>query len=181
MGASLPRKDASAKVRGETLFAEDLADRFALGRSGPIVAGGAKSLVGKMLFSERSHARIASLDVSGRLRPPSGVALVLTAKDVPGLNAFGLFVPQQPVIAKDEVLYLGDVVAVVLAETARRPRREGLSYRSATRSCPVLSSPEANMEEGAPLVHPETENNVVHETHVRKGDSGSGLRVGPTS
>jgi CO/xanthine dehydrogenase Mo-binding subunit/aerobic-type carbon monoxide dehydrogenase small subunit (CoxS/CutS family) len=171
VGAPLPRKDAPAKARGEALFAEDLADRFALGRAGPIASAGAKSLVGKMLFSERSHARIASLDIA-KASAAEGVALVLTAKDVPGLNAFGLFVPQQPVIADDEVRYLGDVVAVVLAET-REEAEAGRSLVSVRyEELPVLSSPEANMEEGAPLLHSDTKSNIVHETHVRKGDSG---------
>jgi len=57
VGLSLPRKEAPAKTRGEALFAEDLADRWA----GP---GGEKALVGKMLFSERTHAVIKSADIS---------------------------------------------------------------------------------------------------------------------
>ena len=164
VGAALPRKYAPAKARGEALFSEDLADRG--------VPGAARALVGKMLFSERSHARLRSVDVA-RASGAQGVALVLTAKDVPGRNAFGLFVPQQPVIAGDEVLYLGDVVAVVLAET----REEAEAARSLVavdyEDLPVLSSPEENMEEGAPLLHPDTGSNIVHETHVRKGDPGA--------
>jgi CO/xanthine dehydrogenase Mo-binding subunit/aerobic-type carbon monoxide dehydrogenase small subunit (CoxS/CutS family) len=157
VGASLPRKDAAAKVRGGALFAEDL----------PIEG----ALIGKMLFSERAHARIRSVDISKASRA-EGVVLVLTAKDVPGINAFGLFVPQQPVIAGDEVLYLGDVVAVVLAETRERAEAARALIAVDYEDLPVLASSDENMREGAPLLHSDTENNIVHETHVRKGDSG---------
>jgi aldehyde oxidoreductase len=160
VGSSLPRKDAPAKARGEALFAEDLSDS-----KGGISEG---ALVGKMLFSAHAHARVKSIDAS-RAEAAEGVVLVLTAKDVPGRNAFGLFVPQQPVIAGDEVLYLGDVVAVVLAES----REEAESARGLIEVdyevLPSLESAEANLEPGAPLLHPGTASNIVHETHVRKG------------
>jgi aldehyde oxidoreductase len=161
VGSPLPRKDAPARARGEALFTEDLSDTrgSALGRT----------LVGAMLFSAHAHARIKSVDAS-RAEASEGVALVLTAKDVPGRNAFGLFVPQQPVIAGGEALYLGDVVAVVLAET----REEAESARGLIEVdyevLPLLDSAEANLEPGAPLLHADAASNVVHETHVRKGD-----------
>ncbi len=162
VGAALPRKDAPAKARGEALFSEDLADRGA--------PGAAKALVGKMLFSERSHARLRSVDTA-KASAAEGVALVLTARDVPGRNSFGLFVPQQPVIAGDEVRYLGDVVAVALAETREEAEAARALVAVDYEELPVLSSPEENMREGAPLIHPDAESNIVHETHVRKGDA----------
>ena len=163
VGSPLPRKDAPAKARGDALFAEDLADVH----NGP---GAGKPLVGKMLFSERGHARVRSVDVS-KAEASEGVALVLTAKDVPGRNSFGLFVPQQPVIAGDEVLYLGDVVAVVFADTRAQAEAARALVAVDYEDLPLLLSPEDNMREGAPLLHPDTENNIVHETHVRKGDA----------
>jgi aldehyde oxidoreductase len=161
VGAPLPRKDAPAKARGEGLFAEDLADRRALGRAD------ARALVGKMLFSAHAHARIKSIDVS-RAQASEGVALVLTAKDVPGRNAFGLFVPQQPVIAGGEVLYLGDAVAVVLAETREQAEQARSLIEIDYEVLPLLDSAQANLEPGAPLLHADTASNIVHETHVRK-------------
>jgi aldehyde oxidoreductase len=159
VGASLPRKDAPAKARGEALFAEDLSDARRELSEG--------ALWGKMLFSSHAHARIKAIDAS-RARAAEGIALVLTAEDVPGRNAFGLFVPQQPVIAGDEVLYLGDVVAVVLAESREAAERARELIEVEYEVLPVLDSAEANLEPGAPLLHSETGSNVVHETHVRK-------------
>ena len=47
----------------------------------------------------------------------AGVAAVMVADDLPGMNGYGGMVPDKPVIAKDEVLYEGDPVALVAAET----------------------------------------------------------------
>ncbi len=181
VGRSVARKDAPAKTRGDSLFAEDLADRYLRDGLGRFERGGAaghddsgaraKPLVGKMLFSERGHARLLAIDVSAAARA-EGVALVLTAKDVPGLNAFGLFVPQQPVIAGTETLYLGDVVAVVLAESRELAEAARSLISVDYEDLPLLSSPEENLKEGSALVHPEAASNVVHETHVRKSAAG---------
>jgi CO/xanthine dehydrogenase Mo-binding subunit/aerobic-type carbon monoxide dehydrogenase small subunit (CoxS/CutS family) len=170
VGSPLPRKDAPLRARGEGLFAEDIADRRALvGSGGTLVAPGERILVGSMLFSAHAHARIRSIDVS-RAASSEGVALVLTAGDVPGRNAFGLFVPQQPVIAGDEVMYLGDVVAVVVAETRELAEKARGLVEVDYEVLPAAVSAEANLESGAPLLHPDKGSNVVHETHVRKGD-----------
>jgi aldehyde oxidoreductase len=171
VGLPLPRKDAKERAQGAALFAEDLSDRYALGLANAKypIAPGASPLVGLMLFSSRAHARILRVDIAAA-RASEGVALVLTAKDVPGRNAFGLFVPQQPVIAGGEVLYLGDVVAVVLAETREEAERARALIEVEYEDLPLLDSAEANLEAGAPLLHPETGSNVVHETHVLKGD-----------
>jgi CO/xanthine dehydrogenase Mo-binding subunit len=120
-----------------------------------------------MLFSAHAHARIKSVDTS-RAEASEGVALVLTAKDVPGRNAFGLFVPQQPVIAGGEVLYLGDVVAVIVAETREQAEAARGLVEVGYEVLPLYDSAEANLDPGAPLLHPDKASNVVHEAHVRK-------------
>ncbi len=158
VGKPLPRKDAPARARGEPLFAEDLSDKLP------------EALVGKLLFSPRAHARVLRVDTA-EAEASEGVALVLTAKDVPGRNAFGLFVPQQPVIAGGEVMYLGDVLALVVARTREQAERARDLVKVELEELPVLDCPEDNMGPGAPLLHAGTLSNVTHETHVRKGDA----------
>jgi CO/xanthine dehydrogenase Mo-binding subunit/aerobic-type carbon monoxide dehydrogenase small subunit (CoxS/CutS family) len=155
IGTSPVRKDAPGKVRGEPVFADDLP------------APGA--LHGVLLFSAHAHARIVSLDISAAEASP-GVALVLRGADVPGRNAFGLFVPQQPVIAVDEVKYLGDVVAAVFAETRAQAAAARDLIRVGYEVLPVLDDPEANAAPGAALIHTDSADNVVHRVSVRKGD-----------
>ncbi|OHE63631.1 MAG: xanthine dehydrogenase [Treponema sp. GWB1_62_6] len=160
VGASPRRVDAAAKAAGNAAYADDLS------------APGA--LHGKFLFSERSRARILSIDTSAAAAS-GGVALVLTGKDVPGRNSFGLFVPQQPVIALDEVKYLGDVVAAVFAETEEQAVLARAKIRVEYEDLPPLLSPSENLRPGAPLVHSDTRDNVVQRYSVRKGDVEAGF------
>ena len=174
VGHPLPRRDAPARARGEPLYTEDLADLasrgiFPEGTLGPCGEQPAKPLYGAMLFSARGHARIASVD-TGAAEAAPGVARILLAGDVPGRNAFGLFVPQQPVIAGELALYLGEVLAVVLAETSDEARAARDQIRVEYVDLRARLDPEANLAPGAELVHPEDGSNVAAEYHVRKGD-----------
>jgi CO/xanthine dehydrogenase Mo-binding subunit/aerobic-type carbon monoxide dehydrogenase small subunit (CoxS/CutS family) len=146
VGTSVVRKDVVAKVRGEPVFADDRASPGALH--------------GVLKFSDHVHARLLSVDTTAAQAQP-GVALFLTGKDVPGRNAFGLFVPQQPVICTDEVKYLGDVVAVVFAET--RAQAEAASDKIVVdyEVLPVLDDPRANRANSE---------HVVHRIEVSKGE-----------
>lgn len=154
VGVSVPKVDAAAKAAGAPVFADDLPAK--------------NPLHGKFLFSERSRARILAIDVSAAEVSP-GVALVLTGKDVPGRNSFGLFVPQQPVICLDEVKYLGDVVAAVFAETEAQAVEAREKIKVTYEDLPPLLSAEANLEPLSPLLHADKSDNLVHRVSVRKG------------
>ena len=158
IGVPAIRKDSPAKARGEPVFADDLPAKNAL--------------IGKLLFSEHAHARVVSVDVS-EAEKAEGVAVVLTAKDVPGRNAFGLFVPQQPVLVAEETKYLGDVVAAVFAETRELAERARSLIRVEYDPLPPRLSAIDNFEPEAPLIHADAENNVVHHVSVRKGNAES--------
>ena len=73
-------------------------------------------LYGKVLRANVPHAYIRSIDVSDAYKV-SGVKAVITYRDVPGINAFGYYKPNQPVLCKDRVRYVGDAVAAVAATT----------------------------------------------------------------
>lgn len=52
------------------------------------------------------------------------MACVVTAADVPGEDGFGVFVHDQPIMARDKVRYVGEAIAAVAAKTwSRRARR----------------------------------------------------------
>lgn len=155
-GCSPVRKDAMAKVAGAPVYADDLE------------ADGA--LHGVLVFSEHAHARIVSIDTAAARQQP-GVALVLTGADVPGRNAFGLFVPQQPVIARDEVKYLGEIVAVVFAETRAQAEAARALIKVDYEVLPALLDPLQTVRPGSPRVHPDKPDNIVHHVSVRKGDT----------
>ncbi|HMP77679.1 MAG TPA: molybdopterin-dependent oxidoreductase [Kiritimatiellia bacterium] len=154
-GTSPIRKDALAKAAGLPVFSDDYE------------ADGA--LHGVLLFSEHAHARIVAIDCSAAREQP-GVALVLTGADVPGRNAFGLFVPQQPVIARDEVKYLGEIVAVVFADTRAQAEAARALIRVEYEVLPALLNPLETVRADSPRVHADTPDNIVHHVAVHKGD-----------
>ncbi|WP_121662396.1 xanthine dehydrogenase subunit D [Metabacillus litoralis] len=71
-------------------------------------------LIGKVLRSSFPHAKINSINTT-EAEQLEGVEAIITYKDVPGMNRFGLIFPDQPVLCEDTVRYVGDAVAAVAA------------------------------------------------------------------
>lgn len=72
--------------------------------------------------SQRAHARLLKLDVEAVRRAP-GVAAVLTAADIPGENDFGhARCGDEPVFAGDSVVYFGQPIFAVAADTVVNAR-----------------------------------------------------------
>ena len=59
----------------------------------------------------------------------AGVHAVLLADDVPGSRTFGLEHPDQPVLAGDQVRYVGEPVALVAADHPDIARRAAEAIR----------------------------------------------------
>ena len=102
VGKRVVRKDSVPKVTGEAIYAGDIK-----------MPG---MLYGKALRSSYPHAKILSIDTS-RAEAIPGVHAVVTAKDLPGLNRFGLAILDQEVLASEKVRMMGDSVAFVAAES----------------------------------------------------------------
>ncbi|QTR03922.1 molybdopterin-dependent oxidoreductase [Saccharothrix algeriensis] len=158
VGSSPQRPDGVLKVRGEFAYASDLWHE--------------DMIWGATLRSPHPHARIASVDLTEALKVP-GVHAVLTHRDVPGRNLYGLERRDQPVLAEDVVRYQGEPVALVGAdhpETAvRAMKRIGVEYEVLT---PVLDMETAQHD--TPL-HPG--GNLVRHVPVRRGDQGARAEV----
>jgi len=105
VGARLPRYDGIEHVTGRTIFVDDVR-----------VSG---MLWAKALRSSVHSAEITGLDTSKAEAMP-GVHAVVTWKDVPlleygHLSALGI-PADEPLLAKDEVRYKGQPIAIVAAE-----------------------------------------------------------------
>ena len=162
IGKSVERIDAYGKVTGQTLYPGDIN-----------LPGQAYM---KILFAGRPHGIVRSIDTS-KAESLGGVLAVFTAKDVP-VNEYGLIMPDQPVLCgpgsskadADRVRFIGDQVAVVVAEN------EGIAARACAlievdyQDLPAVMDPLAAMKPGAVLLHPERESNVFCHYRIRKGD-----------
>lgn len=162
IGKSIKRLDALGKVTGQTIFPGDRNQDDELWL--------------KILFARRPHARIVRIDTSTAESVP-GVMGILTAKDVP-VNQYGLQVPDQPVLCGpgsnkkggDIVRFVGDQVAVVIAETEKIATRARDFIRVEYQDLPIVSSPEEAMSHRSPQLHPNVRNNIAEYQRIRKGD-----------
>ena len=159
VGRSLPRVDAYAKVTGQAVY------------PGDIFMDGMAHM--KTLFARRPHARIAGIDTSQAEALP-GVLAVLTAKDVP-VNRYGIGISDQPVLCEDVVRFVGDRVALVVAETEEIAALARDLIAVEYEDLPVIDTPEAALAPGAPVIHPEKADNVLASYQVRKGDVAAGF------
>jgi len=127
----------------------------------------------KVLFARRPHARIKRLDTRQAEAYP-GVVAVFTAKDVP-VNEYGLILNDQPVLCGDIVRFVGDKVALVVAETEQAAEYARNLIEVEYVDLPVVSDPFEAMQPDAPLVHVENGTNVLKHYVIRKGDIQAGF------
>jgi xanthine dehydrogenase D subunit len=153
VGESVRRVDGVPKVKGEFAYGGDLWHD--------------DMLFGHTLRSPHPRARIRSIDVSQALGGP-GVHALLLADDIPGRRTYGLEFADQPVLAWDEVLYVGQPVAVVAAETPELARRAvgriAVDYE--------VLAPVTDMEEALSPDAPKLREwgNVLRHVHIVHGD-----------
>ena len=152
VGRSIPKLENREKVLGRAEYIDDLY------RPGMLHAA--------ILGSPHAHAKIISYDVSEALAAP-GVVAVLTGDDVPADGRMGAFIKDEHAIAKGKVLYLGEPVAAIAAETLEQARAAVNLIRVEYEELPAILSPEAGLAPGAAILHPDVAN------YVKVFDAGS--------
>jgi CO/xanthine dehydrogenase Mo-binding subunit len=120
-------------------------------------------------------ARIRSLDVSQAWKVP-GVVAIITHREVPH-NRYG-FAGDYPVLADDEIRYLGQEVAAVAAEDAESARLAVSKIKVELDEREPILDPFEAMQEGSPRVR--AEGNLLYVGDlpyraVRKGDVQTGF------
>ena len=120
-------------------------------------------LYGKVLRSPYPHAKILSINTE-KAEQLAGVKAVLTYKNVPGLNRFGIVFPDQPVLCGERVRYVGDAVAAVAAETIEIAQQALQYIEVEYELLPVLDSPHKALQPDAIQLHPE--GNILHQTSI---------------
>ena len=158
----LPRPDAVDKVTGKGIYADDL-----------YVEG---MLHAKTLRSQYPHARLLSIDTS-RARALPGVVTVLTAADIPGRKDCGVHEIDWPVLCYDKVRYVGDAIAVVVAESEAVAVAALKLIDVAYEPLPPVPGPQEAALPDAPLIHEAGEHaaaggirNCLAHFHLENGD-----------
>jgi carbon-monoxide dehydrogenase large subunit len=132
--------------------------------------------------SPHAHARLIGTD-SKRARELSGVRLVLTADDVPAAAIIPNRVPApagaerylQPVIARGVVRYVGEPVALVVADDAYVARDAAELVDVGYQPLPACASVAASLAPSAPRLFPGTDGNNVATITMRVGDVDAAL------
>jgi CO/xanthine dehydrogenase Mo-binding subunit len=142
VGARLPRYDGVAHVTGRSTFVDD------------VRAPG--TLWTKALRSPVHHAGITRLDTS-RAEALRGVRAVVTHADVP-LNVYGhlsaLGIPaDEPLLAEDDVRYMGQPIALVAAEDEETALEAVAAIDVDFEERPALFDVRKAADPDAPVIH----------------------------
>ena len=131
-------------------------------------------LHGALRFSDHPRARVVRISTD-RARAHPGVVAVLLAGDVPGERVQGAITKDWPqLVAEGEVTrYVGDVLAVVLAETRHGAREAAAMLDVEYVVLEPVTDPFAALEPEAPRVH--EGGNLLSTSVVRRGDVDAAL------
>ena len=127
-----------------------------------------------ILRSPHAHARITGVDLSAA-RAAAGVRLALAGADLtgkignikPNWIVPGTLVPDRPVMAVDRVRFVGECVALVVAETREAAYDAVERIDVAYEPLPAVTDEVAALAVAAPQLHANVPNNTT--THYRTG------------
>ena len=97
------------------------------------------------------HARIVSIDTS-RAREVPGVQAIITAKDIPPMYT-GRNIKDVPVLCEERVRFVGDKVAVVVADDRHAAEEAAQLVDVRYEELPAVFDAVQAMEPGAPVIH----------------------------
>jgi len=138
IGGSPPKPDAWDKVTGKSLYTADI----------PLTS----PLFAAVVRSDRPHARIVSVHVP-KSEEIEGLVRVFTSQDIPGENAYGKAVRDQPVLCEKKVRFVGDPVALVVAETEEEAREAASRVHVVYEELDPCLSPLQALDENAEPIH----------------------------
>lgn len=168
IGQPVSRKEDPVLLRGEGRYTDDM------NLSGQVY--------GVMVRSNMAHGKILGIDTAAAREMP-GVLVVLTGQDLidagmgnmpAGMsfkNRDGSDMPKpvQPILTTDKVRFVGDPVALVVAETRKQAKDAAENVFVDIDALPAVTDAARATEPGAPLVHDATPGNVILDFH--HGDS----------
>jgi carbon-monoxide dehydrogenase large subunit len=174
-GAAVKRKEDPALLRGAGRYVDDIH-----------LPG---MLHAAFVRSPHAHARIGGIDKTRALTCP-GVHAVLAFADLPQTlrsQRLPLFVPHpgitQPILpyslAKDEVCYAGEPVAVVIADSRPIAEDAAALVEIDYDPLPAVSDVERALLADAPMAHLGSASNIAARIPINVGDADAAIRSAP--
>ena len=172
IGAPVERREDLRFLRGRGQYVDDLLPQ--------------NLLYAVILRSSVAHGRLVSIDAAEALKMP-GVHAVITAKDMPDgppmipmrLQPLPEFKPyEQPVIAHDKVRYVGEPLAIVLADSVAIGEDALEHIQVEIEELPAVADHETAMRDGS-LLFESTGTNKSLVFVAEKGDADAAFRNAP--
>ncbi|WP_205908898.1 molybdopterin-dependent oxidoreductase [Metarhizobium album] len=163
VGAPIPRLDGLPKITGTEVFGDDAAP--------------ADALVVRVVRSPYPYAAFSFGDLDAYRRRHPGIHLILTAKDIPGKNCFGVIPPfaDQPVFAEGIARFRGEAIAAVAGDADTVNTLDfGLFPILWEERPPAMTVSDALSPEAAQL-HEGRAGNIMCRGLVKKGDVEDGF------
>ncbi len=136
------RIDAIYHVRGEAEYVDDL----------PLPA---EMLYAAVFASPVAHGKILSLEIQDALAL-EGIVAVFTADDIPESNQWGTIITDCPILAKDEVQYIGQPIAVVVGQTKAIAQKATKLIRLGVEKLLIIVEPREAFSQGQIIGTPRT-------------------------
>ncbi len=163
VGARIARLDGVPKIAGTEAYGADSIPPDALWV--------------RAIRSPHHRAGFRFGDIDGFIAAHPGVLRVLTAKDVPGRNIFGVIPPfaDQPVFAEHEARFRGEAVAAVVGERHVMDALDLAAFPVTWEERPPVLTIAAALGPAAPQLHPQRPGNILVRGHVETGDVDAAL------
>jgi aldehyde oxidoreductase len=158
VGVRLVRLDGQRKVDGTEIFGADETPAETLGL--------------RVIRCPYPRAQFQFGDLDQYVAAHPGVMLVLTAKDVPGIDCYGV-IPKyadQPVFAHREARFRGEAIAAVVGEPDALERLDLAEFPVHWQQLPALQTVDQALAQDAPRIHAHREENVLVRGRVVCGD-----------
>jgi aldehyde oxidoreductase len=158
VGQRLVRLDGRRKVEGTDNFGADGIPRDALAV--------------RVIRSPYNRALFRFGDLDAFIVAHPGVRRIFTARDIPGVNCYGVIQPfaDQPVFAENEARFRGEAVASVVAHTETMDELDLSTFPVVWEELPALITMEAALAPGVNRIHESREDNVLVRGRVVRGD-----------
>ncbi len=134
--------DSKGHVTGKSLYLDDI----------PVRQG---TLYALPVDSPAAHGRIRVLDLT-KAEQSEGIVRIFTHRDIPGENQIGGIIPDEPLLAEDEVHFQGQPVALIVGESEHACRRAREKVRIEIDEKPPITDPREAREKGELIVPPRT-------------------------
>ncbi len=132
--------DALNHIKGKSLYIDDY----------PLPEGTLHAVV---FNSGIAHGKFTSLNLE-KAKAIAGVVAIITAKDIPGENQIGGIIQDETLLAENEVHFIGEPIALVLATSIGIARKAARIIEVEFEELPIITKPREAFAQNSLIVPP---------------------------